>query len=223
MVKAAENIDAAAGKMKEFVRSLIVAILAVGAFNFLYGIYLGYAMSYSFLGAVSLVVAAIPEMLPALVTSILALSGVVMARRKALIRKLPAAETLGATSVICSDKTGTLTENRMTVTRCMPGRGLPGHRQRATGLSRATSFSTARCRCAWPDQPALHRLLRPAITATTPGSTAARPSAIPTEVALRIAGIKADLVEGGRGAWRRCPSTPRSSTWPCWWRITASG
>jgi magnesium-transporting ATPase (P-type) len=104
-------------KMSEFVHTLIKAILIVGAFNFAYGIYLGFDMGYSFLGAVSLVVAAIPEMLPALVTAILALSGTIMASRKALIRKLPAAETLGATSVICSDKTGTLTENRMTVTK----------------------------------------------------------------------------------------------------------
>jgi calcium-translocating P-type ATPase len=104
-------------KMSEFVHTLVKAILLVGAFNFAYGLYLGFDMGYSFLGAVSLVVAAIPEMLPALVTAILALSGTIMASRKALIRKLPAAETLGATSVICSDKTGTLTENRMTVTK----------------------------------------------------------------------------------------------------------
>ncbi|MDX1269026.1 MAG: HAD-IC family P-type ATPase, partial [Oceanisphaera sp.] len=108
-------------KLNEFVRSLVIAILIVGAGSFFYSLFLGFGISYGFLGAVSLVVASIPEMLPALMTSILALSGVVMARRKALIRHLPAAETLGATTVICSDKTGTLTENRMTVTRVYAG------------------------------------------------------------------------------------------------------
>lgn len=70
----------------------------------LYGLYLGFPLNYSFLGAVSLVVATIPAMLPALITSILALAAIVMAKKKALIRRLPAAETLGATSVVCSDK-----------------------------------------------------------------------------------------------------------------------
>lgn len=117
-------------KMTEFVHTLIKAILIVGTFNFFYGIYLGYELSYSFLGAVSLVVAAIPEMLPALVTAILAVSGTIMASRKALIRHLPAAETLGAVDVICSDKTGTLTENRMTVTRVYS----PGQQYSVSGV-----------------------------------------------------------------------------------------
>ena len=122
MVKSAQvKITPMQRKLNEFVRSLIIAILGVGAVSFFYTLYLGFSISYGFLGAVSLVVASIPEMLPALMTSILALSGVVMARRKALIRHLPAAETLGATTVICSDKTGTLTENRMTVTRVYAG------------------------------------------------------------------------------------------------------
>ncbi len=106
-------------KMVEFTRTLIVAILAVGALNFALGWFVGFDLAYAFLGSISLIVAAIPEMLPMIVTGILALSATRMARRNALIRRLPAAETLGCVTAICSDKTGTLTRNEMTVQKIL--------------------------------------------------------------------------------------------------------
>jgi magnesium-transporting ATPase (P-type) len=108
-------------RISDFTRTLIRAILAIGLANFVLGALAGYPLVYSFLASVSLVVAAIPEMLPIIVTGILALAATAMTRRKALIRRLPAAETLGCTSVICSDKTGTLTRNEMTVQRLYAG------------------------------------------------------------------------------------------------------
>jgi magnesium-transporting ATPase (P-type) len=102
-------------KIADFTRTLIIAILCIGVVNFILGRIAGYGIGYNFLGSISLIVAAIPEMLPMIVTGILALSATRMARRNALIRRLPAAETLGCTTVICSDKTGTLTKNEMTV------------------------------------------------------------------------------------------------------------
>ena len=106
-------------KIADFTRILIVAVLIVGAINFGLGIWVGFELGYNFLGSISLIVAAIPEMLPMIVTGILALSATRMAQHNALIRRLPAAETLGCTTVICSDKTGTLTKNEMTVLKVL--------------------------------------------------------------------------------------------------------
>ncbi|MFC4337464.1 cation-translocating P-type ATPase [Salininema proteolyticum] len=111
-------------KLAGFSRLLSVGILALAAVAFAIGLYRGNEPAEMFTAAVALAVGAIPEGLPAAVTITLAIGVARMARRRAVIRHLPAVETLGSTTVICSDKTGTLTENQMTVqTVWTPDRG----------------------------------------------------------------------------------------------------
>lgn len=178
-------------KLSAFVKSLIIAVLIIGTLNFFYTLYLGFSISYGFLGAVSLVVASIPEMLPALVTSILALSGVLMAKRNALVRHLPAAETLGATTVICSDKTGTLTENRMTVTDIYAAEQLFKVHTQADPLQGEFSLNNHPVNV--EQHPALLTLLKTGYFCNNAHILNGNTTGEPTEVAIIQAGFKAGI------------------------------
>ncbi len=108
-------------RLEQFGYTLLWLALAVVAVVFGLGYWRGEPLLEMFLTSVSLAVAAVPEGLPAVVTITLALGVTRMVKRHALIRKLPAVETLGSATVICTDKTGTLTKNEMTVTKVCVG------------------------------------------------------------------------------------------------------
>ncbi|QOY52915.1 cation-transporting P-type ATPase [Candidatus Sulfurimonas baltica] len=103
-------------KISAFSKILLYVILALAAFTFVVGILRDNSAVDMFMASVALAVGAIPEGLPAAVTITLAIGVSRMASKNAIIRKLPAVETLGSVTVICSDKTGTLTQNKMSVT-----------------------------------------------------------------------------------------------------------
>ena len=108
-------------KIAQFSKLVLWVIVGLAVVTFALGVARGEKPVEMFMAAVALAVGAIPEGLPAAVTIVLAIGVSRLAKRKAIIRKLPAVETLGSTTVICSDKTGTLTKNQMTVQEIFAG------------------------------------------------------------------------------------------------------
>lgn len=183
-------------QMAQFGRWLTVAILALATITFVFGFFVrSYTATDMFLAAVSLAVAAIPEGLPAIMTITLAIGVQRMAKRNAIIRKLPAVETLGAVSVICSDKTGTLTRNEMTVRTIATAKNqfnLSG-----TGYNPHGTISLLGKDILSEQRPLLHELSRAAMLCNDSSLEQKENEWLvhgdPMEGALLIAGIKAGL------------------------------
>ncbi|MBV2131269.1 cation-transporting P-type ATPase [Pseudomonas sp. MAP12] len=173
--------------MQRFARQLTVAILLLAVLTFLIGVFWrDYSPSEMLMAAVGLAVAAIPEGLPAVLTIVLALGVQRMARHRAIIRRLPAVESLGAVTVICSDKTGTLTRNEMTVQQVFTTAHC--YQVGGVGYEPSGSLSRAGCLLAAPPADDLLELARAGLLANSAslqqGAEGWRISGDPTEAAL---------------------------------------
>ncbi len=170
-------------------KMLVFACLAVCLAVTLLGFWRGLPLYQVFMAGVSLAVAAIPEGLPAIVTISLALGVQRMIRRRAIVRRLPAVETLGSASVICSDKTGTLTENRMVLRQVWTGRRLFELDSGAAGGSEKNRES----RCDACADPAFRFCLEIAANCNNARREETVLLGDPTEVALLEAALQAGI------------------------------
>ncbi len=183
-------------QMRVFGHWLTGVILALSAAAFAFGIFVrDYSAAEMFLAAVGLAVAAIPEGLPAILTITLAIGVQAMARRNAIVRRLPAVETLGSVTVICSDKTGTLTRNEMTVQTILTA---ARHFQvSGSGYAPEGGFSLAGQPCDPHDFPELEDIARVGLLCNDATLTHTqdgwRLTGDPTEGALVTLGLKAGL------------------------------
>ena len=212
IAQAAEIATPLTRRIAALSKMLVWVILAVAATLFAIEGIRGADLVKTFNAAVALAVGAIPEGLPAAVTVLLAVGVQTMARRRALIRKLPAVETLGSTTVICSDKTGTLTENEMTATRFWT---LGGEYQvTGTGYSHEGHFYQGEVPIIPADQPELRACLVVGAlcndTEVVRTDQGAKIEGDPTEAALRVAAEKAGL-DGERELWQRVAEIPFES------------
>jgi cation-transporting P-type ATPase F len=184
-------------KIARFSGILLWVILALAAALFAYGVLIrGGSVIEMLMASVALAVGVIPEGLPAAITIVLAIGVSRMAKRRAIIRKLPAVETLGCTTVICSDKTGTLTQNKMTVQRIHAG----GETFEVTGTGyepRGDIFDACRDKHDAATRPALHECLRAGMlcndSAIIEKEGVWTIAGDPTEGALLVAAEKAGL------------------------------
>lgn len=209
-------------KMAEFGRWLTFAIMGLAAVTFVFGIIVrNYGISDMFLAAVGLAVAAIPEGLPAIMTITLAIGVQRMARRHAIIRRLPSVETLGSVTVICSDKTGTLTRNEMTVKTIVTATDLfevsgVGYEPQGTFTVNGSEFSCyliSGTDISCPDYPNLIQLARAAMLCNDASLHEVggqwQVQGDPTEGALIVLGMKAGLDHAVEQAqWPRIDSIP---------------
>ena len=177
------------------ISAITLIIMLIGTYRFLgQGVLLFDAIKESLIFAIALAVGAIPEGLPAVVTIALAIGVQRMAKRNAIIRKLPAVETLGSTTVICSDKTGTLTRNEMTVTELWND----SHSIQVTGVGygKAGVFKQNKKETV-KLPPDIHLLLEKAVLCSDANviyeGNEHKISGDPTEVALVVAAVKAGI------------------------------
>ncbi len=202
-------------QIDRFGRALAIVILLMAAVTFLLGTFWrGHPPAEMFMMVVALVASAIPEGLPAIMTVTLALGVQRMARRNAIIRRLPAVETLGSVTVICSDKTGTLTRNEMTV-QCVI---CAGHSFNVGGVGYAPvgDLSIDGRIIDTGNYPALSLAIRAGVLCNDARLREEegqwRVEGDPTEGALLVLGDKAGLTQAdGEIAWPRISSIPFES------------
>ncbi|VEF48459.1 P-type HAD superfamily ATPase [Bacillus freudenreichii] len=196
MIQTAETVMTPLQRRLDQLGKILISVaLLLTVMVVLAGIFHGHDIYTMFLAGVSLAVAAIPEGLPAIVTVALSLGVQRMIRKNAIVRKLPAVETLGCASVICSDKTGTMTQNKMTVTHLWGG----GKTWTVTGSGYDSSgdFFDKERKVEVEREKTLHQLLTFGTLCNNAEIKLTGPDLIvegdPTEGALLIAGAKAGL------------------------------